>query len=269
MKTIIVATDFSAEADNAMTYAAAAAAEKGYKLVLYNLYKTSIHAMNARISGSEIDQIFEWRRNKHKEIAKMISEIYHIETDVYFATGNFYEELSNCIQLHQTDLVVMGMAEKSLEQDLLGNTTTQVIDRLKFPILSIPLNAKYNGIKHILFACDISRGIHRVILDRVHDFAADFGATVEVFYVRQKAEELSRDQELELVDASLNEVDHYYKQVHSSKIIKAIEKEITTSKTDLLIMVPYRHGFWHSLLHKSKTRVMASGNSVPLLSLPL
>ncbi|SOD13316.1 universal stress protein [Pedobacter xixiisoli] len=269
MKTIIVATDFSAEADNAMTYAAAAASEKGYKLVLYNLYKTSIHAMNARISGSELDQIFEWRRNKHKEISEMIAEIYHIETDVYFATGDFYEELLNCIQLHQADLLVMGMAEKSLEQDLLGNTTTEVIQRLKFPILSVPLNAKYNGIKHILFACDISRGVHRLILDRVRDFAADFGATVEVFYVRQKAEEISRDQELSLVDVSLTEVEHYYKQVHSSEIIKAIELEIAASKTELLVMVPYRHGFWHSLLHKSKTRVMASGNSVPLLSLPL
>lgn len=269
MKTIIVATDFSAEADNAMTYAAAAASEKGYKLVLYNLYKTSIHAQNARISGSEIDQIFEWRRNKHREIAEMISEIYHIQTDIYFATGNFYEELLNCIQLHQADLVVMGMAEKSLEQDLLGNTTTEVIHRLKFPILSVPLNAKYNGIKHILFACDISRGIHRVILERVRAFAADFEATVEVFHVRQKAEDIAKDQELALVDLSLGDVDHYYKQVHSTEIIKAIEREIATSKTELLIMVPYRHGFWHSLLHKSKTRVMASGNSIPLLSLPL
>lgn len=269
MKTIIVATDFSAEADNAMTYAAAAAAEKGYKLVLYNLYNTSIHAQNARVSGSEIDQILAWRRNKHQEIANMISEIYHIATDVYFASGDFYKELLNCIQLHQADLVVMGMAEKSLEQDLLGNMTTEVINRLKFPILSIPLNAKYNGIKHILFACDISRGVHRVILNRVQEFAADFGATVEVFHVREKAEEISRDQELALVDISLSDVEHFYKQVQSSEIIKAIELEIVASKTDMLIMVPYRHGFWYSLLRKSKTRVMASGNSVPLLSLPL
>lgn len=269
MKTIIIATDFSAEADNAMTYAAAAAAEKGYKLVLYNLYNTSIHAQNARISGSEIDQILEWRRNKHKEIAEMISEIYHIETEVYFASGNFYEELLNCIQLHQADLVVMGMAEKSLEQDLLGNMTTEVINRLKFPILSVPLNAKYNGIRHILFACDISRGIHRIILDPVHDFAADFDATVEIFHVRQKAEEIFKNQELALLDTSLADVEHYYKQVQLSEIIKAIELEIVASKTDLLIMAPYRHGFWQSLMHKSKTRIMASGNSVPLLSLPL
>jgi nucleotide-binding universal stress UspA family protein len=269
MKTIIVATDFSAEADNAMTYAAAAAAEKGYKIVLYNLYNTSIHAMNARLSGSEIDRIYEWQRAKQKEMANMIGEIYDIATAVYFASGSFYDELLACIQLHSADLVVMGMAEKSLEQDLLGNTTTEVIHRLKFPILSIPLNAKYKSIKHILFACDISRGVHRKILDNVHDFASDFGATVEVFHVRQKAEEISRPQELDLLDCSLAEVEHYYKQVQSSEIIKAIAHEIVTSKTDLLIMVPYRYGFWQSLLHKSKTRVMASGNSVPLLSLPL
>lgn len=269
MKTIIVATDFSAEADNAMTYAAAAAAEKGYKIVLYNLYNTSIHSMNARVSSNEIDQIFEWRRNKHKEIANMISDIYGIETDVYFASGNFYDELLNCIQLHNADLVVMGMAEKSLEQDLLGNTTTEVIDQLQFPILSVPLNASYNGIKHILFACDITRGIHGEVLERVHDVANDFGATVEVFHVGEKVEEIFRKQELGKVDEALADVEHYYKRVHSSEVVKAIEMEVVASKTDLLVMVPYRHGFWQNLLHKSKTRVMASGNGAPLLSLPL
>ncbi|WP_113662006.1 universal stress protein [Pedobacter nanyangensis] len=269
MKTIIVATDFSSEADHAMTYAAAAAAERGYKLVLYNLYNTSIHAMNARVSGSEMDKILTWRRDKLKEIADLISGIYHIKTDIHFASGDFYEELVGCIHLHRADLLVMGMPEKSLEQDLLGNTTTQVIDRLKFPTLSVPLQAQYKGIKHILFACDIARGVHAKILDDVKALAKDFGAKVEVFHVRQKAEDLANHEELALVDTSLAQVDHFYKQVQSSKIIKAIEDEIKASETDLLVMVPYRHGFWDSLLRKSKTRVMASGNSVPLLSLPL
>jgi len=52
-------------------------------------------------------------------------------------------------------------------------------------------------------------------------------------------------------------------------VIKAIKNELQVSGADLLIMVPYRYGFWNSLIQRSKTRMMASKSSVPLLSIPL
>ncbi|RZJ77210.1 MAG: universal stress protein [Flavobacterium sp.] len=269
MKTLLVAIDFSAEADNAMAFAASAAAEKGYSLVLYNFYNTSIHAMNARLSGSKIDKLMEWRRDKVREMADFVSQNYGVKISIYFACGNFYTELLACIKLHNADLVVMGMAEKSLEQDLLGNTTTEVIYKLNTPVLSVPLQAKYKRIKHILFACDIARGIHLQILEKVKEFASDFRANVEVFSVVKKAQEIASNQVIKDVDQSLGNIGHYYKHIESNAIIKAINEEIITSETDLLIMVPHKHGFWNSLLHTSKTRIMASGNSVPLLSISL
>jgi hypothetical protein len=34
-------------------------------------------------------------------------------------------------------------------------------------------------------------------------------------------------------------------------------------------MMPNKYGFWGSLIHRSKTRIMASGSEIPLMSLPL
>ena len=223
MKTIIVATDFSAEADNAMLYAATAVSGKGYKLVLYNLYNTSIHALNARVSADEIDKILLSKKKKLAEVASLVSEVYHTETIPHLASGNFYEELVKCIELYNADMVVMGMAERSLEQDLLGNTTTAVINMLKFPVLSIPLGSEYKGSHHILFACDVVRGVHEKVLERVRSVAADFNASVEVFHVREKLEEIAESGEHnEAFDSKLSEVENTYKKVESSEIIKAI-----------------------------------------------
>ncbi|MBO9657884.1 MAG: universal stress protein [Chitinophagaceae bacterium] len=270
MKKIIVATDFSAEADNALQYTAAAAAEQQYELVLFHLHNMSIHAMNARISGEALYELITAQSNQLNETATFISSAYKIPVVAHFATGNFFEELNKCIAGYNADLVVMGMAGKYLEQDLLGDTTTAAIHRLKTPILAIPLEAKYKGIKQILFAADIVRGIHKHILDQVKTVAADFGSTVEVFHVREKIDELiSTNTETEKISEAMSGISYYHKNIESKRVIDAIREEIVQSNADLLVMVPYKYGFWNSLVHRSKTRMMASGNNVPLLSIPV
>lgn len=51
MKTIIICTDFSREAENATHYAASMAKENKYKVILFNLQSISIHALNAQVSA--------------------------------------------------------------------------------------------------------------------------------------------------------------------------------------------------------------------------
>jgi len=52
-------------------------------------------------------------------------------------------------------------------------------------------------------------------------------------------------------------------------VLKVIEEEVIHMNADLLIMVPQKYGFLESIIHRSKTRVMASNNNVPLLSIPI
>lgn len=57
MNRIIVATDYSAAGQNAMLYAAEAAATHNMELVLFHLHNISIHALNARLSVESMDSI--------------------------------------------------------------------------------------------------------------------------------------------------------------------------------------------------------------------
>jgi Universal stress protein UspA and related nucleotide-binding proteins len=271
MKKIIVATDYSPEANNAAHYAAAIAAEQGHQLILFNVTSISIHALNARVSGDAIDQmLFIHRENLEKEAATLAAT-YKVKVVTHFATGYFYEELVRCIDQHQADVVVMGMASKTFEQDLLGNTTTAAIHKLQFPILAIPLQARYKGIKKVLFACDIEKGVQEQVLEKIRSLALAFGATIEIFHVETELEELAAESQAgnAALDQALAGVAYTYKNVQSPQIIKAIQKEIQAMQADLLIMVPYKYGFWSSIVHRSKTRMMASGNDIPLLSLPM
>jgi nucleotide-binding universal stress UspA family protein len=270
MKKIIVATDYSAEAENAARYAASAASEHGYELILFNVSDISIHALNAGLSAGAIDEALEIFKKNIKDAAHDLSATYKVPVTPYLSTGNFYSELITCINKYAADGLVMGMAGKSIEQDMLGNTTTAAIHRLQIPIMAVPLAAKFGGIKKVLFACDLKRGVNDKVLKHIRSIAEDFGATVEVFYVENAIaalQEVSEPVDTHIGEA-LSGISYYYKNIQSNKIIRAIQDEMKATQPDLLIMAPYIYGFWDSVVHRSKTRMMAAGINIPLLSLP-
>lgn len=273
MKTIIVATDFSAEAENAAIYAANAAQTSGIQIILFSLQNVSIHTLNSRLPGSTFDHIIIQCYEMVAEAAHGLSQKYKIEVIPELATGDFYEEIERCQVKYRAELVVLGMPQKSLEQYLLGNTTTKAIDRLSIPVLAVPITAKYVGIKKILFACDVMRGVQSQVLLQVRELAKMFGAAVEVFHVQNHVQALQEAEMLkenfDLIRHELAGIRYIYRGIASNKIVAAIRSEILTSQTDLLIMVTHRYGFWNALVHRSKTREMAAGASIPLLSLPI
>lgn len=272
MKKIIVATDFSAEAENALNYAIAAAVDHNFELILFNLHNISVHALNARTSSTSLDELLESAKKdfEHKGVA--IERKYNIKVTVHLASGQFQEELERCFEMCHADIVMMGMANKSLEQELLGNTTTTIIHALKLPVLAIPLSAKYEGIRNILFACDVQKGVHQQVLEKVKMMAKDFSAKLELFYVNDSVARLESNasaNNLRTIEKGLEGITYLYKNITSDELITAIEEELEATNADLLIMVPYKYGFWGSLVHISKTNVMASGGKVPLLSIPI
>ncbi|WP_312991382.1 universal stress protein [Chryseobacterium flavum] len=271
MKTIIICTDFSQEAENATHYAASMAKENKYKVILFNLQSISIHALNAQVSA---DFFYEQTLKNQKKISDKATEIgrlYTIKTGHYLASGNFIEELNNCIQAVKGDFIVMGMGEKTLEQRLLGNTVVKAIHRIKKPILIIPSHIEYTGIRKILFAYDTHRNMTWTAMDDIYSFIKDFNAEIEVFNVSERLEdftEVIHDTDLNS-GHNLDDLKYSFKIIQSIEVIKAIEEEVKITNSDLLTMIPYKYNFVESLFHRSKTAIMAYKNKVPLLSIPL
>ncbi|WP_126653051.1 universal stress protein [Chryseobacterium aureum] len=271
MKTIIVCTDFSQEAENAVHYAASMAKEHHYRLILFTLQTVSIHALNAQASAEFFYSQTLKNQKKLEDKATELETLYAVETGYHLASGNFIEELESCIQLHECNFLVMGMAEKTLEQKLLGNCVTTAIHRIKKPILIIPGHIEYAGIRKILFAYDTHKSMTWSSMNDIYYFINEFNAEVEVFNVS----EILEDFENVIHDIDLNsgydldDIKYSFKMIQSIEVIKAIEEEIRLTGPDLLTMVPYKYTLAESLFHRSKTAIMAYKNKIPLLSIPL
>nr|WP_315031670.1 universal stress protein [uncultured Chryseobacterium sp.] len=271
MKTIIVCTDFSHEAENATHYAASMAKEFQYKIVLFNLQRISIHALNAQASA---DFFYEQTLKNQKRLenkAYDLSTLYSIDTSHYLASGNFIEELTHCIQNTNGDFIVMGMADKTLEQKVLGNTVTTAIHKIKKPLLIIPAHIEYTGIRKILFAYDNHKNMTWSAMNDIYFFINEFSSDIEVFNVGESLEDFTEViNDIDLNSGyDLDDIKYSFKMIQSAEIIKAIEEEVKLTNSDLLTMVPHKYNLLGSLFHRSKTAVMAYKNKIPLLSIPL
>jgi nucleotide-binding universal stress UspA family protein len=271
MVTILVPTDFSALADNAIDYAAALVQHYKAKLILFNAFTLPIHVSETLLPPIIIQELIDDNEQRLKEKALSVSNTFHIQVGYECTYAFIEEELNDLLTKYNANLVVLGMASKTIEQDLLGNTTTVAISKMRFPVLAIPLGAKFQGMKKILFACDVLQGVSLKVLARIKELALVLKLEVEVFYVDKTVEQLKNNasEALSLINDGLNGVTYSHKNVKSNAVIGAIEKEIVAYQADLLIMVPKKYGFWASLIHKSKTRIMASGLDIPLLSIPI
>lgn len=253
MITIVAATDYSPVAENAVAYAAAIAKQYNARLLLFNVFTFSLHESNTLLPAASVSHLEAENNDRLKELAALTALVYDIP--VSCETGAFCveDELKSIAEKHDAALVVVGMAAESLEQDLLGNTTTDVIGKMHCPVLAVPLNARFTGWSKLLFACDLAQDKPQAALSSIKEKLTGFNPAIEVFYVNENG-------------AVIETCEH--EEIQSTAVIAEIRKEIASSGAQLLMMMPRKYGFWHSLVHRSKTRVMASGLNIPLLAVP-
>ena len=265
---ILVATNFSKLSENAVLYAASLAKHLNTKLILFNALRLPIHASNARVSATNVEVLMDKNREKLRETAQDLIQKFGIDVTYKTSFTSLDQEVDHLMKVHDCRFLVIGMSPKSIEQNLLGNPATALISMKRFPVLAIPIHAKFTALKKILFACDLLEDIPLKTLAKLRQIAVQLKSEVTVFYVEQELDQL-RNVSNDSIDKGLKDVTLFYKNVKSNSVIDVLEKEITKSKAELLVMMPKKYGFWESIMHKSKTRVMASGLNIPLLSIPI
>ena len=271
MQTIIVATDYSEEAQNALDYAACLARQSNSKIALYNSYRISVHAANGLISPETITKLVQENREKLKQTAARISKKYQIPVEYYTKYCTVEEGLNELAEQIRADMVIMGMRSNRLEYKLFGNTTISVIKNAYFPVLVVPEGATYKNLEKILFACDYHT-ISENALEILKQLALKFNAELQILHIGTTSLATT---DFALKKAVLDEIERALKGLNYSfcemeeeeDVERGIIKGLREFGADMLLMAHHKKGFWSSIFNKSRTREMALKVEIPLLAL--
>lgn len=189
MKRILVPTDFSEQAENALKVALKLAEKHNSEIYVLHSMEMPLHLASSSDSGSLPESLFfiklaekrfsDLRENKYLEGVDFNEAIGHNE---------IYEDIEEACKKNNIDLIVMGSNGASgFKEMFVGSNTEKVVRTSKTPVLVIKNNHPDFTIKNFVFATDFSEE-GRSALDKAYKFAKKFEAKMHLLYVNTPAD---------------------------------------------------------------------------------
>lgn len=269
MKTILVPTDFSNNANNALIYANDFANAINNKIVLLHSYPTLAGNYNM-IAGEVVLDTVLLKMNIKNKLEKVRSKYVEVPNSYLVKTGDLIDDIIDTAQKSKPQLIIMGTHGASgFKRILFGSNTSDVISRSNFPVLAVPQRYRFKKINTIVYATDFNNTINE--LKHIIPIAKQLDATIEVLnlnYTYNKNE----DKKL-LVEKKIKALS--YKKIKMIEQIATIEqtmieqlkKYLVKHKPQLLVMFPEDKAWFDKLFISSKTEELASQLKLPLLSI--
>jgi nucleotide-binding universal stress UspA family protein len=271
MKNIVVPTDYSESASNALHYAAAIAkAVKGRVILLHAFPYPIVTDLPPDVLQQFVDETIADHLGRLNEIKKSIEKQYGIEVACKAEAGSVVHNLLEVMKNEKGDLAVMGLrGENPTLNVIMGSNTTEVLRRGKTPLLIVPGKTKFKPTKHILFACDDPMVKNADTLQPLKEIASIFAAEIEVFMVDETpfTPGQPRQPRPSNLEEYFGKIKHQYTFEMGEGVRERILEAARSSGADMLAMIPHHRSLWAYLFDKSDTLSVALQAKVPMLVL--
>lgn len=266
METIVVATDHSKPADNAVRYAAGLARFFGARLVLAHALPMPVGDPMIAINLSEIKETA--RQQLEETRNRLISESYDFGIEYYTGFGMATDIIQGAVERHGASLVVLGMTgEAGRIKQLIGSTALKAARVFTIPVMIVPEGAAYHRIRRICLACDMDHIDETALIYSAKAFAKQFDAEMEVVTVEKAGKEAAwhTPDNYSFVERKLATVRHRQVYLKEKDPALALEYYFKFHDTDLIMVNPKKHNFFGRLFSGSITKHLAFYSRVPLL----
>ncbi|MFZ1452481.1 MAG: universal stress protein [Ferruginibacter sp.] len=270
MKKILVATDFSKVAGNAVNYAADMALSIDAQLVLLHVVQTPIGFSDLPIVMGLEDMM----RNAENDIQNLKEEVtlktngkINIETEV--GMGGFFEELKMVCKRVNPYAVVMGSQGKTAAEHLMfGSHAVHTVKHLAWPVITVPPEAGFTAVKKIALASDLTEVVETTPFAEIKTLVHDFNAELHILNIGKKeifdADIVFESGLMQEMTLALKPTFHFIDHDNTDEGIMDFAEK---NQIDLLVVMPHRHNLLSGMFHKSHTKQLVLHSHVPVMSI--
>ncbi|MDX1463326.1 MAG: universal stress protein [Marinirhabdus sp.] len=277
MKHILLPTDFSENAYNAIAYAVQLLRNETCTFYLLHTYTpviVSAGSMMDSYSALTLQQAARETSERQLETVKSRIRDEFPNTNHEFITMASFNmlipEMVEVVQKHHIDFVVMGtQGATGAKEVFLGTHTMYVIKKLKCPVLAVPAQFKYEAPKEILFPTDFKLNRENSYLSMVHELCTKQVARLHIlnayYGTPLTAEQLENKTFLDSYFADNAVLFHL---AEGTDVPGAIEQFQIKHKINLMVMIHNKHNFLENILFKPVINQMVYHTHVPFLVIP-
>lgn len=277
MKKILLPTDFSDNAWNAIEYALQLFKDEVCTFYLLNTYTPAVYhieyvLVNPAQFGlidSERDTSLSNLEKVHDKIKKTLRNPNHrIEKISVF--NSLIPEIKEQVKEKKIDYIVMGTkGATGAKEVLFGSNTVHVLNQVKCPVLAVPNNFNFEKPHELLFPTDFEIEYKNKHLSLIIDIAKKHTSRVHVLHVSY-GYELNEFQKKnkELLESKLKKVANIFHDVSNQNIEDAIANFQIKNKVNMLIMINNKHSFFENLFFKKLIHHIGFHLNIPFLVIP-
>lgn len=269
MKHILIPTDLTDNATNALYYALELAREAKAKCTLLHAYE-----MPYDFASQMENRIVAIRENAGKKLKKLLHQLQEdarysgLEIDYQLEEGTAERVVIDVAEEQGVDLIVIGLSKHSGFDTFTGdNTGAEVVDRSRVPVLAIPEKVTFTRPSAIVYAAEY-RDEDIENLEALSEWARLFDAELRVIHVAGKK---AKDEKLRFkgFERELDDRLSYPFVNHELHTAKEVEDGILEAVADregiILSMAHYHKSFLKDIFGTSHTKNIALKTRVPLL----
>jgi len=271
MKTIIVPTDFSPIATNAMNFAADMAKNINASITLLHVYQVPVSMTEVPVVLVSADEL---RKSSEEKLEILKQDLAHLTSGrikIYTEArlGDISDELEDVCKHVEPFAVIMGTkGATGIERILFGSTTLTAIRHLKWPVIVVPPGKEYGtGIKKIGFACDFDKVVESTPIQFIKNMVKEFGAELHVLNVDHENKNFKPEtpDESLMLHTLLKDLNPQYHFIDNEDIEDGINEFVETNNIDLLITIPKKHKLLEGLFKPSSTKQLVTRSHVPVM----
>lgn len=282
MKRILVPTDFSQAAEDALKLACTVAGTSGAEIYLVNFLEhpfdesfSSFGDVNTKYDDEETIFTIELIRKSQRQL-QGLAQAYGDQATINFEVfgQDMVKGVEDYIRKEAIDFIVMGTSgEETAREFFTGNHTEQVIDKVDCPVLSLRAGQHETSFETIVVGVDYRddpKANYRAATNYLLDFAEAMGSQLHLVHV-SKPNSNTADAEGELEDfAEKFHINNYTKGVQISKDIEAgLLRSVTATGAGIVCVLTHHEGGFFKIFSHSVSEDLSKESDVPVLSINL
>jgi len=270
MDNILCPIDFSNYSLNALEYAANLIKVRKGNLILIHIFseKEFLLAIKEEKTKHTFSNLRDYAQHKLSILAEQTEKAYQVNCDYIISVGDVNEVLKKYAAENDIDFIVMGTLGNGYnEQTVVGSRTIRTVESSDIPVISIPIQAQFNGLHSVVYAADYSAH-DRITLQRLVSFVYYFKSRINVVHVSHtKNVDTIEDYEKfkeELSTFLAYEKISYHLKEFKDDISHGIEEFVNEQSSEMLVLLRRKKNFFENLMTSSISKEITYLSTHPL-----
>lgn len=279
MKKILVPTDFSSCAANALNFAVQTAKSYPLEIILLHVVDRmdSLYSETPQIIQENYTTVLEEAQRKLDQVKASIAETESLEIRTFLREGEVDEHILELSEEKDIDLIVMGtFGINGLKDRIWGSKTAGLTGKTRVPVVVVPYEYNWKTPRKALLATSFFEEDRNVLRQIARLMAIyELMLHVAVFTDEDTADAA------QFMENSMNIAGYgrkLQKELDTGSVITshlsghkfedALQDYIKDNDIDILAMITYQRSLWDRVFHPSTTRRMSYHTTIPLLVIP-